>query len=184
MKNQLHKIIFGAGFMVAALVSSAAAQEETRVPAASGEMRPQSDRSIDYRPDILQQLGLTQEQVQRIRRSNMEKRPMMMAAQAKVRDAIAALDEALYADIVDEQIVKDRLRESQLAQAEVIEIRFMNELAIRRILTPEQLIRFRELRQQFAEKRENFQTRQKDILEKRQMKRQTPPNQAQTREKP
>jgi Spy/CpxP family protein refolding chaperone len=177
MNKHLHKLVFGFAIAVSALAGSAVAQEEPKVPAAVGETRPQNDRAVDLRMDILQQLGLTPEQVQRIRRSNIERRPMMMAAQAKVRETNAALDEALYADNVDEQLVKDRLRESQLAQAEVIKIRFMNELAIRRILTPEQLVRFRELRQRFAQTRENMQNRQQEMMEKRQLKRQSRPNQ-------
>ncbi len=184
MKNDLHKLIFGLTFIATAFVCSATSQEEPRVPAAAGEMRPQNERSLDLRMDILQQLGLTQEQVQRIRRSNMERRPMMMAAQAKVREANAALDDALYADNVDENLVKERLRESQIAQAEVIKIRFMNELSIRRILTPEQLVRFRELRQRFAETRETIQVRQKEMMEKRQIKRQSRPGQTPPPEKP
>ena len=184
MNKHLHKIILAFAIAVPALVGSALAQEEPRVPAAAGETRPQNDRAVEMRMDILQQLGLNPEQVQRIRRSNMERRPLMMAAQAKVRDANAALDDALYADNVDEQLVKDRLRESQLAQAEVIKIRFMNELAIRRILTPEQLVRFRELRQRFAQTRENMQNRHQEMMEKRQMKRQPRPNQTPPPEKP
>ncbi|HMT09393.1 MAG TPA: hypothetical protein PKA82_15430, partial [Pyrinomonadaceae bacterium] len=44
-----------------------------------------------------------------------------------------------------------------------IRIRSMGELAIRKILTPEQLVKFRELRKQFEEiRRENVQRRQND----------------------
>jgi hypothetical protein len=42
------------------------------------------------------------------------------------------------------------LKELQLAQAEAAKLRYLNELGLRKILTPEQLARFRELRQRFA----------------------------------
>lgn len=89
--------------------------------------------------DVLQQLGLTQDQIRQIRKTNMERRPLLIEAQAKVREANRSLDDAIYSDTVDEQLVKDRLRQAQLAQSEVIKLRFMNEFAIRQILTPEQL---------------------------------------------
>src|SRR6185437_14226405 len=59
---------------------------------------------------------------------------------------------------------KARLNELQQAQAEVARIRFTNELAIRKILTPEQLGRFRDLRREFA-----AQNRQ--VLEQRRQER-------------
>ncbi|HEY2847452.1 MAG TPA: hypothetical protein VGI80_06520, partial [Pyrinomonadaceae bacterium] len=66
--------------------------------------------------------------------------------QQRVREANQALDRAIYADNVDENEVKARLNDLQQAQAEIARIRFTNELAIRRILTPEQLAHFRDLR--------------------------------------
>jgi hypothetical protein len=38
----------------------------------------------------------------------------------------------------------------------------MNELAVRRILTPEQLVRFRDLRRQFTEAREKFRNERRE----------------------
>lgn len=81
-----------------------------------------------------------------------------MAAQKRLRDATIALDQAIYADTLVEGEFETKLKEQQLAQAEVIRVRSMGELAIRKILTPEQLVKFRELRQQFENmRRENVQ---------------------------
>lgn len=111
----------------------------------------------DIRVNVLRQLGLSQEQMQRIRRLNMARKPMLDDAQKQLGQAMHALDEAIYADAVVEPNIQARLKDVQLAQAEVARLRFMNELAVRRILTPEQLIRFRELRRRFGAIRPNGQ---------------------------
>ena len=61
------------------------------------------------------------------------------------------LDQAIYAEKVDEATVQIRLREFQDAQAEVARIRANTEFSIRKVLTPDQLLRFRELRQRFEQ---------------------------------
>ena len=50
----------------------------------------------------------------------------------------------------DEATFQASLKELQLAQAEAAKLRFLNELGVRKILTPDQLARFRELRRKFA----------------------------------
>ena len=100
----------------------------------------------EAQPNLLQQLGLSQEQLRQIRQLNQQRKPMIDDAQSRVRSANQALSDAIYADNVDENEVKARLNELQQAQSEVARIRFTNELAIRRILTPEQLGRFRVIR--------------------------------------
>ncbi len=123
------------------------------------EKRPPAIQPHDTRADILHQLGLSDDQIQQIRSLNIEKRPLMDEAQKRFREANRALDEAIYADQVNEADVQARLTEVQLAQAEVAKLRFMNELAVRRILTQEQLVRFRELRQRFEKVRREFENR-------------------------
>ena len=100
--------------------------------------------------NLLQQLGLTPEQVSQIRQLNKQRKPAMEEAQLRAREANRALDAAIYADNVDDAQVAARLDELQKAQSDVLRIRSTNELAIRRILTPEQLGRFREMRRQVA----------------------------------
>ena len=67
------------------------------------------------------------------------------------------------ADTVSDEEVQARLKEVQAAQAELVRLRFENELAVRKVLTPEQLVRFRELRQRFEQMRENFQDKRRDM---------------------
>ena len=118
-------------------------------------MRPAANQPQDDRAKILQQLGLSREQFQMLRRINADRKPLMDAAQARLRMSIRLLDDAIYADQVNEPEIQARLKDMQLAQAEVFRIRFMNELAIRRLLTPPQLLRFRQMRQRFENARAN-----------------------------
>src|SRR5215213_5310176 len=107
----------------------------------------------DERPNLLAQLGLSPDQVQQFRRLNAEHRPLMNAAQKRMRDANRELDMAIYADSVSDDLVQSKVKTFQEAQAEVNRLRFANELAIRKILTLEQLVRFRDMRRRFAEMR-------------------------------
>lgn len=120
---------------------------------------PAVNQQADIRTNALRQLGLSREQAQQIRRMNMERKPLMDEAQKRLRDANRSLDEAIYADQVNDADVQARLKELQLAQADLARIRFMNELSVRKILTAEQLTRFRELRQRFEQVRENVERR-------------------------
>lgn len=108
----------------------------------------------EMRPNILQELGLTREQFQAVRRLNADRKPVEQAARQRFQEANRALNLAIYGDKVDEADFRTRLSEFQSAQAELARIKFSNELAIRRLLTPEQLVRFREIRRRFAEARE------------------------------
>ena len=115
---------------------------------------PHDERPDARRPNLLAELGLSREQIQQIRRFNQERRPAMMQAQRRMVDANRALDAAIYRDSPSGEEFQAGLKEVQTAQSELARLRFESELAVRRILTSEQLVRFRELRQRFAEERE------------------------------
>jgi len=125
---------------------------------------PPSQRQMaDDRPNLLKELGLTPEQLQQIRRMNQARRPLMEEAGRRVREANRSLDMAIYADTLNEEDVAARLREFQLAQAEVAKLRFRGELELRKILNPEQLNKFRQLRDQFGRRREMRQNRRRGM---------------------
>ena len=125
---------------------------------------PPEGRTADaVRPNLLTALGLSQEQVQEIRRMNQARRPLMEDANRRLREANRALDSAIYADSLNEDDVAVRLREFQLAQAEVVKFRFQGELELRKVLTPEQLSKFRTLREQFGRRREMRQNRRRGV---------------------
>jgi Spy/CpxP family protein refolding chaperone len=134
--------------LIAISVTAVSAQEAKPSDQTPDTQRPAGQ---DNRGNLLQQLALAPDQVQQIRRLNQQRKPMMDDAQRRAREANQALDAAIYADQVNEDDVKAKLHDLQIAQAEVARLRFTNELAIRRILTSDQLVRFRDLRREFAE---------------------------------
>lgn len=127
----------------------------------------QTDRP--KRGDILaRELRLTDEQKMQIRQINRQKRPQMRAAQQRFRQVKDELDMLIYADELDEVSLQNKVREVATAQAEIIKIRAMSEVAVRNVLSPEQLVKFRELRQRFKQQ----QKRRKMMRERRQRRRQ------------
>ena len=152
--------IFNKALFLAALtlvsVTAGLAQD---VASPEVKSQPTPNMPPNARPNLFAQLGLARPQIQQIRRLNMDRKPLMEAAQLRFREANRLLDEAIYADQVDDAVVQDRLKEVQLAQADVAKVRYMSEVAIRKILTPEQLVRFRDLRQRFEQVRQSIETR-------------------------
>ena len=124
------------------------AQEPTPEPAVVATPKP-----VDFKTNALKQLGLSRDQLQRIRALNQERKPLMDAAQMRLRMANRSLDGTIYSDTATETDFQARLKDFQMAQAEVAKIRFMNEFGVRRILTAEQLTRFRQLRDRFEDSR-------------------------------
>lgn len=131
---------------------SAQDQPPPDAPKAQFDRLPPEDR----RPNLLRELGLSPDQIHQIRRLNQERKPLMEQAVRRLREANRNLDVAIYADSVNDDDVSARLKEFQIAQAEVAKLRFSSELNVRKILTPDQLVRFRELRRRFAEARQDF----------------------------
>lgn len=123
---------------------------------------------------ILRQLGLSDEQIRQFRAVNAEWRPVRMEAQRRFREANRDLDLAIYADVVDDALVAERLQAYQEAQAELTRIRYAEEIAVRKILTPDQLVRFREARRRFAQARESIQRQRGGQPQVRQPDRQNP----------
>lgn len=130
-------------------------------PPPDGQGLPPNGRQGD-RGQLLRELGLSQEQFQQIRRMNQERKPIMDAAHRRLNEANRALDQAIYADTLNEQDIEAKMKEVQAAQSEMVRLRFMNELQVRKILTPEQLVKFRDLREKFERMRENFKERMDD----------------------
>lgn len=154
-------------------VGIAAAQDER------DENPPPDD--APRRPNLLRELDLTQEQVRQIREINQSNHQEIRAAQKRVGEARRNLDQAIYEEKTDDANIQSKLREFQDAQAEIARLRANVEFSIRKVLTREQLIRFRELRQEFEQFRNNrrgnpnqFRMRNQ-LRNKRLNKRQMPP---------
>ncbi|MBK9165542.1 MAG: periplasmic heavy metal sensor [Acidobacteria bacterium] len=142
--------LFLAGFVVFGAVTLA--QDETK------DDEPDAPPA-QQRPNLTRALGLRPDQVQQFRRFNQAWQPKRQEAAMQLRLANRELDAAIYADNLDEDLVKVKLSAFHEAQKEVAKLRFEEELAIRKILDPEQLQRFRELRRRFAENRQQRQLR-------------------------
>lgn len=158
MKNTLFKL----GLLTALLLSvvgAVSAQDNKAAEPQPDAPQANPNRPPDNQGDLFRQLGLSVEQLQQIRRIKQEQRPLMEDAQKRFREANRALDESIYADQVNDADFQARLRDVQVAQGEIQRLRFMNELAVRRVLTPEQLVRFREMRERFEQERRNIQER-------------------------
>lgn len=93
-------------------------------------------------------LGLTPDQVARIRTIRQQNRVEWQTARQRLNQSQRALDEAIYSDDASEALVEQRTREVAEAQAAEVRLRARTELGIRRVLTPQQLGTFRMIRQQ------------------------------------
>jgi Spy/CpxP family protein refolding chaperone len=153
MKRKWYVRLFFIFALGTATVLGVSAQDEGLDDGPQDDDRPMAGRRQEPRINLLRQLGLSREQIQRIRRLNAARRPLVQAAQERFREANRQLDAAIYADEVNEEDVRARLKDVQLAHAELIRIRSMDELAVRRLLTAEQLITFRQLRNRFHQGR-------------------------------
>jgi protein CpxP len=95
---------------------------------------------------LLSQLNLTPEQVSQMREIREQSVPQAQALTRRLNQARRALDESIYSDALDEALVRQRAREVAEAQAALVQLRAQTELRVRRVLTPEQLQTFRDLR--------------------------------------
>jgi len=95
----------------------------------------------------LRLLGLTPDQIQKIRAINLDLKDERQAANMKLRDAQRALAEAVESPTPDEALIAQRSREVAEAQSNTIRLRSLTEARILQVLTPEQRIRLREMRQ-------------------------------------
>ena len=101
--------------------------------------------------DPILQLNLTPEQRQRIRILTQQTRDERQLTNRRVREANIALDQALDAEPVDENLIEQRINELTAAQAAQTRLRIHMELRIRRLLYPEQLATLKRLRLQLRD---------------------------------
>lgn len=136
----------------AATEAKAQAQDEPQSQPQAGPQ--QQERGLN----LIQRLNLTREQRQQLREIRRQNEPEVRAQTRRVRLARRALDEAIYADAVDDALIEQRSHELASAQSALIHLRAATELRVRRVLTDEQLRLFRNLRQQ-AQQRQLLQRR-------------------------
>jgi Spy/CpxP family protein refolding chaperone len=125
----------------------ARAQEEPPPDAGPQESAPARRRPRRDGLNLLARLNLTPEQFAQLREIRRQSDADARALGRRLRLARRALDEAIYADALDETVVEGRAREVAGAQAALVRLRAQTEMRVRRVLTPEQLQTFRQLRQ-------------------------------------
>lgn len=164
------RIVLLLSLILSVVCGAAPAQEQpaTRDAAVKRQSPPppsNNNRFADKAANLLQLLNLTTDQLQQIRAINQETREDLRSAVNNQRAARRALDAAIYADQPpDSTQIKEKARELGEAQMEAVKIRADVEFRIRQILTPEQLIHFRDLRRQFEQKlRDQLLLRKKQI---------------------
>ena len=118
------------------MTSLSAAQEPATAPAVE---------------DPIAQLRLTPEQRRRIRMVLEQNKDERQTTNRRLREANLALDQALDADPVDENVVEQRVNELAAAQAAQLRMRVQTEVKIRRELRPEQLATLRRLHLQIRD---------------------------------
>ncbi len=101
--------------------------------------------------DPILQLNLTPEQRQRIRLVTEQTKEERQQTNRRLREANIALDQALDADPVDDNLVEQRINEFTAAQAAQTRMRIHMELRIRRLLNPDQLATLKRLRLQIRD---------------------------------
>jgi Spy/CpxP family protein refolding chaperone len=127
-----------AALLLLGLAISAMAQDQTMPPPPTPA-------------DPIQQLNLTPEQRQQIRRFMAETQPERQNTNRRLRESNEALDRALDADPIDENVIEQRINDVAAAQAAQTRMRAHMELRVRRLLSTEQLATLRQLKLQIRD---------------------------------
>ncbi len=136
-------------FLLIGGVTGVTAQNEPPPPSDAPGVQPPK------RPGLLAQLDLSPDQVRQIREINQQNRPKMREASQRLKEANHRLDAAVYSDLPDEADIQSKIKEVHAAHSEVVKFRTRNEFAVRKVLSLEQLVKFREIRRQSIAEKEN-----------------------------
>jgi Spy/CpxP family protein refolding chaperone len=93
------------------------------------------------------ELGLTPEQTQQWREINREFRTQEMTATLKQREARLALNEAMESANPNEEVIKQRAKQLADAQSAVTQLQALRQARVLQMLTPEQRIKLKEIRE-------------------------------------
>jgi len=147
-------------------VGAQSAPPQNPAEPAQTQMQPnQTTQAAD-----LAQLNLSPDQIQKIRAINAELKDQRQAANQKLRQAQRALAEAVESTTPNETLIEQRSHEVADAQANTIRLRSLAESRILQVMTPEQRIRLREMRQrnQALRREANQQQGSGNVLRRRQ----------------
>ena len=142
LSTALLLIVLLAGAAVISVAQTAQPEPQRQTEAA-----PPQDPNFQNQTTDLRFLGLTQDQVQKIRLINAELKDQRQQATMRLRQARRALAEAVESPAPDETLISQRSHELAEAQASTIRLRSLTEARILQVLTAEQRVRLREMRQ-------------------------------------
>jgi Spy/CpxP family protein refolding chaperone len=131
------------------LATCATAFAQTTQPQSLAEPLPSQAQNTQaaQAPDF-RLLNLTPDQIQKIRAINFDLKDERQAANLKLRQAQRALAEAVESPTPDEALIAQRSRDVADAQATTIRLRSLTEARILQVLTPEQRVKLKEIREQ------------------------------------
>lgn len=109
--------------------------------------RPERGPGRDWAA-LQREVGLTEEQAAALRRLRAEERKQAIRRRADLAIARVELEEALEAATVDEKLIATRVRAVSELQAAALRARVDRRLALRKVLTPEQRDKVRQLRRE------------------------------------
>ena len=162
LSGSLAALLLLAGAFVQANAQTVAPQQSQTEPAQT------RTNQINQAPDLAQ-LNLTPEQIQKWRAINAELKDGQQAAGLRLRQARRALAEAIESPTSNEELIKQRAREASEAQAAMTQLQALRQARILQMLTPEQRVKLREIRQQNqAARRPNNQQLPRNGLGRRQ----------------
>ena len=141
---------------------------QTTEPPAQPDTGQQTQNLQSNQTPDLGFLGLTQDQIQKIRLINSELRDQRQQAGLRLRQARRALADAVESPTPDEALISQRSREMAEAQATTIRLRSLTEARILQVLTPDQRIRLREVQRNRALGRAGQQQQQNGLAGPRQ----------------
>src|SRR5712691_980475 len=141
LSGSLAALLLLAGAFAQANAQTAAPQQGQTDPA---QMRA---NQVNQAPDLAQ-LNLTPEQIQKWRAINVELKDQQQAANVRLRQARRALAEAIESPTSNEELIKQRAKEVSEAQAATTQLQALRQARILQMLSPEQRVKLREIRQQ------------------------------------
>ena len=152
-------------FILACAVVSVQAQ--TQQPQTQDATQTQTTQA----PNLQAELGLKPDQIQKWRALNQELRPQEVAGTLKVREAKRALADAMEAPTPNEDLIKQRAKELADAQSAMTQLQALRQARVLQILTPDQRIKLKEIRERNQALRRANQQQTVNGLNQRQQQR-------------
>ena len=138
-------MVLGLAFFTVEVRAQSTTPQNPIEPAQTQTQTTQANQSRPL-PDFAQ-LNLSPDQIQKIRVINAELKDQRQAAGMKLRQAQRALAEAVESPTANETLIEQRSQELADAQATAIRLRSLTEARVLQVMTPEQRLKLKEIRQ-------------------------------------